>query len=424
MKPRSDAAGLCLANVAGGLVVAALALQMPVASAYVKNSPLWPDPDMTFRVDIPGDTKWNSAFQNAMSQWNSASRFKFFSVGQYADPCSDPNESPVVNGADFVGTACGDDWGSDVLAITITWGNSVRLQSGIAFNANETWNVYSGPYGAIPDFRRVAVHELGHALGLGHEDDVPAIMGTYIEDIESPTSDDITGVAALYPATSGDDTLYGTSGDDTIDGKAGADTMKGMAGNDIYYVDNTGDVVIESAGGGTDTVRTGITYTLSANVEKLTLNGVGAINGSGNTQNNTLAGNAASNVLDGKAGADTLNGGAGNDTLTGGAGVDRFLFSTALNASANTDRITDFSPADDTIRLENAVFTVLTTTGTLAASAFRAGWNATTSAHRILYDPSTGYVRYDADGTGPIASVRFAILTTKPTLTNADFYVQ
>jgi Ca2+-binding RTX toxin-like protein len=424
MKPRHVAAGPRLANVAGVLLVGGVALQIPAASAYVKNAPLWPDPDMTFRVGIPGDTKWNSAFQNAMSQWNSASRFKFFSIGQHADPCSDPNESPPVNGVDFVDTACGDEWGSDVLAITISWGNSVRLQSGIAFNANETWNVYSGPYGSIPDFRRVAVHELGHALGLGHEDDVPAIMNTYINDLESPTSDDIAGVAALYPATSGDDTLYGTSGNDTIDGKAGADTMQGKAGNDIYYVDNAGDVVIESAGGGTDTVRASITYTLPANVEKLRLMDSTALSGYGNSLNNTLTGNAASNVLDGKSGNDTLNGRGGKDTLTGGTGADRFLFDTTLNGIENVGRITDFNPADDTIRLENAIFTALLSTGTLPASAFRIGSTATTASHRVLYDPATGHVRYDADGTGPKSAVRFATLTTKPTLTNADFYVQ
>ena len=57
-----------------------------------------------------------------------------------------------------------------------------------------------------------------------------------------------------------------------LDGGAGADTMIGGAGNDTYVVDNAGDVVIENAGEGTDTVqRVDHTYPLAANVENLTL---------------------------------------------------------------------------------------------------------------------------------------------------------
>ena len=56
-------------------------------------------------------------------------------------------------------------------------------------------------------------------------------------------------------------------------------------------------------------------------MEKLIL-GAGAINGTGNTLNNTITGNAGANLLDGGVGNDTLTGGSGNDTLTGGAGVD------------------------------------------------------------------------------------------------------
>ena len=109
--------------------------------------------------------------------------------------------------------------------------------------------------------------------------------------------------------------LTGNSGVNILDGKAGADTMNGGLGNDIYIVDNVGDVAFEtSAAGGTDLVRSSVSFTLGSNIETLVLTGANAINGSGNASANTLTGNSAANILDGKAGADTMAGGLGNDT--------------------------------------------------------------------------------------------------------------
>jgi VCBS repeat-containing protein len=129
----------------------------------------------------------------------------------------------------------------------------------------------------------------------------------------------------------GDDTLTGNVGNDTLDGGTGADIMSGGAGNDTYLVDNVGDVVTEALNAGTDLVQSGITYTLTDNVENLTLTGVDSIDGTGNTLNNIITGNTAANVMDGGAGADTLNAGSGDDTLIGGDGND------ALNGEAGND---------------------------------------------------------------------------------------
>lgn len=207
--------------------------------------------------------------------------------------------------------------------------------------------------------------------------------------------------------------LVGNSANNLINGSVGADEMRGGAGNDNYVVQDTGDAVIEGNGLGTDFVRSTVTFSLGSNVENLTLLGAIAIDGIGNGLTNTLLGNSASNIL---------NGGGGNDSLTGGAGSDTFAFDTALGA-ANVDTIADFSVADDTIQLENGIFTALGAPGTLAASGFVIGSAAQDADDRILYDSASGALSYDADGTGAAAAIRFATLATGLALTSADFLI-
>jgi uncharacterized delta-60 repeat protein len=226
----------------------------------------------------------------------------------------------------------------------------------------------------------------------------------------------LTGSGAVDATGNGlANTLTGNTANNVLNGKAGADTMIGKAGDDTYYVDNADDVVTEAVDQGTDTIRSSITRALPKNVEKLILTGAAAINGTGNTLANVIVGNSAVN---------TVNGRQGNDTLTGGAAGDRFLFNTPLSATKNVDTITDFDPEADTIRLDKSVFTAIAATGPLAASAFKVGAAATTTAHRIIYAAGTGALFYDKDGTGPVAQVRFATLNGAPVLTNKLVVVQ
>jgi Ca2+-binding RTX toxin-like protein len=110
-------------------------------------------------------------------------------------------------------------------------------------------------------------------------------------------------------------TIYGNGGNNLINGAGGADSMLGAAGNDTYFVDNAGDVVFENPGEGTDAVFASVSYTLTANVETLVLQGAGNVSGTGNTLANSIVGNAGGNALDGGAGVDVLTGNAGNDTF-------------------------------------------------------------------------------------------------------------
>jgi Ca2+-binding RTX toxin-like protein len=133
------------------------------------------------------------------------------------------------------------------------------------------------------------------------------------------------GTGGTLLGGAGNDTLTGGNGNDLLDGGTGVDIMTGGLGNDTYGVDNVNDVVVEAAGGGTDTVQTTLNYTLQANLENLTLLGFDALNGDGNAANNVLTGNDGANTLRGLAGDDWLDGGAGADVLIGGLGDDTYV---------------------------------------------------------------------------------------------------
>jgi Ca2+-binding RTX toxin-like protein len=145
----------------------------------------------------------------------------------------------------------------------------------------------------------------------------------------------------VYTGTSGDDALYsrfagavnesfyGYEGNDYIDGGLGADRMYGGAGHDTYVVDNAGDMVIENAGEGFDTVRVSFSYTIPANVERLELTGTAAINATGSSADDRLYGNVSSNILWGHDGNDILDGREGTDTMVGGIGNDTYYVDNA-----------------------------------------------------------------------------------------------
>jgi Ca2+-binding RTX toxin-like protein len=155
----------------------------------------------------------------------------------------------------------------------------------------------------------------------------------------------------------GTDTLNGGEGSDLIDGGAAADSMSGGVGDDIFVVDNAGDVVTEVAGAGNDTVRSSLnTYTLTANVESLVFIGAGNFTGTGNAETNTITGGAGNDTLNGAAGADILNGGAGNDTYIVDNGSDVIN----ENANAGTDTVLVQAPLTSfslNANLENLTFT-------------------------------------------------------------------
>jgi Ca2+-binding RTX toxin-like protein len=224
----------------------------------------------------------------------------------------------------------------------------------------------------------------------------------------------------------GNDTLHGGASEDTMIGGPGNDTMIGGPGNDNYYVDNVNDSVTESGGEGHDIVRTTVSYTLTpgADVEHLIPqidDGLDPLNLTGNETGNIVWGNAGNNIL---------NGGDGKDTLWGHLGQDSFLFDTPLDdetiidADTNVDTILFFSVADDTIQLDDDIFSSgLAVNNSVAGSQFVIGAAAQDANHRIIYNDATGAVFYDSDGVGGTAQIQFATLDPGLALTNFDFLV-
>lgn len=127
----------------------------------------------------------------------------------------------------------------------------------------------------------------------------------------------VPGMFDVSGATGG-----GTS--DTLAGTVGADTLAGGPFDNAYVVNHAGDVIVELAGGGSDSVFAQVDYTLPTQVEHLFLVGA-ARHGTGNGLANSIVGTSGNDVLDGLGGNDTLNGAAGHDSLSGGVGLDSLL---------------------------------------------------------------------------------------------------
>ncbi|MEH7830501.1 beta strand repeat-containing protein [Gemmobacter denitrificans] len=256
---------------------------------------------------------------------------------------------------------------------------------------------------------------LTEAAGAGI-DTVQTALGAYsifskanIENITSTTSANVTltgnslhnvltgnnvGNDTLV-ASSGNDTLLGMGGNDSLDGGAdadsldggaGADTMLGGAGDDIYVVDSYADVVTETAGNGSDTIRTGLSsFSIFglAEVEHLTGTNAAGQTLTGNTGNNLIVGAGGNDSLIGSGGNDTLSGNGGNDTLEGGAGTNSLAGGSGDDTyvvSSFSDVLTEAAGAGiDTVQTALGAYSIFTKanieniTSTTAASVTLTG---------------------------------------------------
>jgi serralysin len=198
----------------------------------------------------------------------------------------------------------------------------------------------------------------------------------------------LSGTAGTVTGNDLANALVGNDDANVLDGRLGADTMTGGKSDDLYYVDNINDLVVEvtaaGSGGGIDTVRSSVDFVLGTNLDHLVLSG-SAIVGTGNTLANQITANDGNNRLTGLGGDDTLNGGAGADTLLGGSGTDSLVGGSGddtYNVTVAGDRVNEvggsgidtvqssitFSLVEDGTRMQGAVEN-LTLTGSSAVGA-------------------------------------------------------
>ncbi|MET0313072.1 MAG: hypothetical protein ABW275_01625, partial [Hansschlegelia sp.] len=196
-------------------------------------------------------------------------------------------------------------------------------------------------------------------------------------------------------------------------GLGGVDTLEGGRGDDVYYIDDAGDVIKEVVNRGSDEVWAEVNYTLAPNqsIEHLFAYGKDVL---------VLTGNNLDNEISANFGNNTLDGGGGTDLLTGLLGRDTFKFSTAPHAG-DLVHISDFASDDDVIELDHTAFAGLTTVGPEAFKDLATG--VADADDRILYDSATGALFFDADGGGATAAIQFAVLDNHAAITAEDFKV-
>jgi hypothetical protein len=202
------------------LIAAALVALCVGLDAYVLLGYKWPAGNIVMNLQlgpsastlIDGSASWGVSAESALSTWNAQiGASKFTVVRDSTAPISSGNG---VNNVFFSDTLYGSAFGSSTLAVTTGWINgSTRVEADVVFNTAFKWDSYSGPLRAAPtggtliDFRRVALHEFGHVLGLGHPDQsgqtVSAIMNSVISSLDQLSSDDIAGAVAMYGAAGG-----------------------------------------------------------------------------------------------------------------------------------------------------------------------------------------------------------------------------
>lgn len=174
--------------------------------AYVLEGPKWPNGStVVMQLSLgsgsvtlsDGSTSWNNAVFPALGSWNGV--MGSTQLGSVMNSTAAVSSGDHVNSMAFASSNFGQSFGSNTLAVTTYWmSGSTMTEGDILFNSAQAWDSYRGALRSAYDIRRVALHELGHVLGLGHSNLSSAIMYAYITNTDALTADDIAGVQSLY----------------------------------------------------------------------------------------------------------------------------------------------------------------------------------------------------------------------------------
>lgn len=257
-----------------------------------------------------------------------------------------------------------------VVAETTTTFNPITgeiIFNDIAFDIADDFSFGPGDPGL--SFFLIATHEIGHAIGLGHEDDVLAVMNTFI-GVDTPllglTADDIAGAQFIYGdtpvsnviigddagnalfgtdadeviiANGGNDLAFGAGGSDMIYGNTGSDTAYGNLGDDAIFGGRDSDLVF--GGQGADAVYGNL-------ADDSVYGNLGNDELYGGTGTDLLFGGQGDDLLFGNLGDDLLAGNLGNDWLCGGPGNDVFAFSN----NGGQDVVKDYEDGSDILFIQ------------------------------------------------------------------------